>query len=130
MISIILVSVLDSKIIDCETEDDGVAFVAEKAWCGFCGMAAGSGQAWQACVVGDSTGLGWPEHAFQDFNANMASDCFFLRVVKLGDDGRDNGHGNFGMFFSRQDIVEEDIFDVCGHESGSFSGDDAVEQKF
>ena len=63
MVGILFVCALDSKVIDSETEDDGVCFVLEEAWCGFCGVVAGSRQAWQECVVGDSTGLRWPAHA-------------------------------------------------------------------
>ena len=60
----------------------------------------------------------------------MASDGFRLQITKLNDDGRDDGHGCLGAFFPGEDVIEEEIFSVGGHEAGAFRGDDTVEKKF
>ena len=60
----------------------------------------------------------------------MSSDRFRFQIVELDDDGGNDGHWNLSIFFAWEDIIEEEIFDVGGHESGSIGGDDAVEKKF
>ena len=49
----------------------------------------------------------------------MSSDGFHLQVAKLNDDGWDDRHGHFGVFFSGEDVVEEEVFDIGGHEAGA-----------
>ena len=72
MQSIIFSLTFDSKVIDCQAEDDGVGCVMERSQGAFGLSAAGFLQSWDWDVAGDSPCLGESTHASGDFDAQAA----------------------------------------------------------
>jgi hypothetical protein len=110
-------NILHPKVINVETELDGMPFVAPEAWGGFGFVISFSKKAGSEDIVGKNAGLGRAIIALANFEVNPTITLATFKFVFLDEFCRNVCNFNADIFRVRHWGIEVEVFEVDGAES-------------
>jgi hypothetical protein len=116
MLGVVAAGVLDSEVINNQTEHDGTGSMGEETVRVFCSYVAVLGEMLDESIVGELASLGKTVHSFADFNEDVSIVDEGLELVLFHDAGGNYFDWDSHVLVVLHGSVQVEVFDVDRHE--------------